>query len=188
VSYADQISIAHGYVILMTGETKQFHLLATYNSWANARIYEAAAALTPEAYMAPRPAFFGSIHNTLNHILVGDRVWMFRIQGNHPTGPVPTRLNEILFDNLRDLRHAREAEDQRITDFCHQLGPADLNQIIAYHDMSGNAQATSLQWILWHVFNHQTHHRGQVHTLLSATTVEPPSLDMITLMREISHK
>lgn len=172
----------------MIAETKQFHLFAAYNAWANDRIYAAAAALTAEAYMAPRPAFFGSIHNTLNHILVGDRVWLFRIQGIHPTGPVPTRLNEILFDNLRDLRRAREAEDQRITDLCHQLKPIDLEKVIAYRDMAGNAQATSLQWILLHVFNHQTHHRGQVHNLLSATTVEPPSLDMITLMREMTHE
>lgn len=172
----------------MMAETKQFRVFAAYNVWANSRIYAAAAALTAESYMAPRPAFFGSIHNTLNHILVGDRVWLFRIQGTHPTGPVPTRLNEILFDNLRDLRHAREAEDQRITDLCHQLNPADLEKIIAYRDMAGNAQATSLQWILLHMFNHQTHHRGQVHGLLSATTVEPPSLDMITLMREMMRK
>lgn len=172
----------------MTADTKQFHLFAAYNAWANNRIYAAAAALTAEAYMAPRTAFFGSIHNTLNHILVGDRVWLFRIQGSHPTGPVPTRLNEILFDNLWDLRQARDAEDQRISDFCHQLNPADLEKIIAYRDMAGNAQATSLQWILLHVFNHQTHHRGQVHDLLSVTTVEPPSLDMITLMREMTRE
>ncbi len=172
----------------MTAEIKQFHLLAAYNAWANGRIYEAAAALATEAYMAPRPAFFGSIHRTLNHILVGDRVWLSRIEGTHPTGPVPTRLDEILFENLSDLRRARAAEDQRIIDLCDQLKSQDLQKIIAYRDMAGNKQASSLHGILLHFFNHQTHHRGQVHDLLSATTVQPPSLDMIILIREIEAK
>lgn len=172
----------------MTAEIKQFHLLATYNAWANTRIYEAAAGLTTEAYMAPRPAFFGSIHRTLNHILVGDRVWLFRIEGTHPTGPVPTRLDEVLFENLSDLRCARDVEDQRILDLCVRLTSTDLQKTIAYRDMAGKVQATSLHGILLHFFNHQTHHRGQVHDLLSATPIQPPSLDMIILIRELESK
>jgi uncharacterized damage-inducible protein DinB len=190
VGYADKVDTAHGLLVagLMIAEIKPFHLLAAYNAWANRRIYEAVATLPTEAYMAPRPAFFGSIHRTLNHILVGDRVWLSRIEGTHPTGPIPTRLDEILFESLPDLRDARAVEDQRIIDLCDRLASKDLGKIIAYRDMAGNAQASSLHGILLHFFNHQTHHRGQVHNLLSATTIHPPSLDMIILIREIEAK
>ncbi len=101
---------------------------------------------------------------------------------------VPTRLDEVLFENLSDLRRARDVEDQRILDLCARLTSTDLQKTIAYRDMAGKTQATSLHGILLHFFNHQTHHRGQVHDLLSATPVQPPSLDMIILIRELEPK
>jgi uncharacterized damage-inducible protein DinB len=88
-----------------------FHRFGRYNAWANRRLYEACAALNPTDYRAPRPSFFGSIHATLNHILVGDRVWMGRLEGA-PSGI--ERLDQVLYDEFSDLRAARESEDARI--------------------------------------------------------------------------
>src|SRR4029453_14815132 len=82
-----------------------FHRFARYNAWANRRLYEACAALSPGDYRAPRPSFFGSIHATLNHILVGDRVWMGRLE-NAPSGI--ERLGQILYDVFSHLWGARE--------------------------------------------------------------------------------
>jgi uncharacterized damage-inducible protein DinB len=88
-----------------------FSMLAAYNSWANRRLYEAAAALSDADYRADRGAFFKSVHGTLNHLLVGDRIWMKRFTGE---GDAPTKLDAILFDDLPSLRSARVAEDARI--------------------------------------------------------------------------
>src|SRR5262245_39063896 len=87
-----------------------FHRLARYNAWANHRLYDACAQLSVDDYRAKRASFFGSIHATLNHILVGDRVWLSRFQ-NRPHDI--KRLDQILYDDLVSLRTAREAEDAR---------------------------------------------------------------------------
>src|SRR5260370_22332210 len=88
-----------------------FAMMAGYNRWANERLYEAARALPDADYRAQRGAFFGSLHGTLNHLLVADRIWMHRFTGN---GPAPTRLDEILFEDLAALEAARIEEDERI--------------------------------------------------------------------------
>src|SRR3954447_12251121 len=91
--------------------TSHFTMLAGYNAWANGRIYDAAAQLSENEYRADRGAFFRSMHGTLNHLLVADRLWMRRFTGE---GPQPSRLDEILFEDLPALRAAREVEDGRI--------------------------------------------------------------------------
>jgi len=157
-----------------------FRLLARYNARANARLYDACAAMPAEEIARPRGAFFGSILGTLNHILVGDRIWMARFAGQ----TVPsTGLDAILHDTLADLRAAREAEDARIAGFVDGLGPADLAGAIVYVDNAGNRREDPRDLLLLHVFNHQTHHRGQVHDLMSRAGVAPPSLDMHRVMR-----
>jgi len=88
-----------------------FRMFAHYNAWANARLYEAAARLSDEQYRADRGAFFKSVHGTLNHLLVTDRIWMQRCTGQ---GDAPDGLDAILFDKFDELRHARELEDRNI--------------------------------------------------------------------------
>ena len=123
-----------------------------------------------------------SVHGTLNHLLVGDRVWMHRFTGE---GPSPTRLDEILYDDFAGLRAAREAEDARIMAYVASLGRSDLDGTIRYRTISNPADIEQeLKLALLHVFNHQTHHRGQVHCLLTRITGAAPSLDLILYQRE----
>jgi uncharacterized damage-inducible protein DinB len=162
-----------------------FRSLARYNQWANRRLYAACAQLHEPDYMRPRASFFGSIHATLNHILVGDRIWMGRFTG-HDSGI--HALDQILYGDLAGLRVAREAEDAQIINFVDALDLPTLNTTLRYKAMSAPhaAQSSPMRLTLAHFFNHQTHHRGQVHGLLSQTAIAPPSLDLIAFVREVS--
>lgn len=159
-----------------------FRTFARYNQWANRRLYNACAGLPEAEYMKQRPSFFGSLHATLNHILVGDRVWMGRITG-HPS-PDIRALNQILYGELTGLRVAREAEDAQIINVVDAMDEPTLNTTLRYKSMAGEAQQTPMRFVLAHLFNHQTHHRGQAHGLLSQTGVTPPPLDLIYYLRE----
>ncbi|MGQ0662326.1 MAG: DinB family protein [Pseudomonadota bacterium] len=158
-----------------------FRTLARYNQWANRRLYGACAALPEAAYMKVRPSFFGSIHATLNHILVGDRIWLSRIAA-HDHGI--KSLDQILYGDLVGLRVAREAEDAQIINLIDGLDPPTLNTTLRYRNMKGESQATPMRFVLAHFFNHQTHHRGQVHGLLSHAGADPPPLDLLFYLRE----
>lgn len=163
-----------------------FRQLARYNAWANERIYAAAAELSDTERKAKRPSFFGSIHATLNHILVGDRVWLSRLTAK-PGGPLVSKPAEItglhqeLYEDFDALRAARVKEDARIGEAVGRYSDADLAGKLDYANMAGEERHTPLAQVLAHVFNHQTHHRGQVHGLLSHTRIAPPSLDMIQM-------
>ncbi len=160
-----------------------FRSLARYNQWANRRLYATAATLHETDYMRSLPSFFGSLHATLNHILVGDRLWMARVTGHPETGIAS--LDQILYADLVGLRVAREAEDARIINYADELDEPTLNSTLRYKTVKGEAHATPLRLVLGHLFNHQTHHRGQCHGLLSALGVkEPPPLDLIFFVRE----
>lgn len=162
--------------------TTRYAQLADYNRWANERLYDAAVALPDSDYRADRGAFFKSVHGTLNHLLVADRIWMRRFTGE---GDAPKALDAILYDDLASLRAARRAEDERIIRFASALTPADLARTLRYRTVSRPADIEQpLEPALDHFFNHQTHHRGQVHCLLTMLTGNAPSLDLIMLQRE----
>jgi uncharacterized damage-inducible protein DinB len=157
-------------------------MLAAYNQWANRRLYDAAAALPDADYRADRGAFFGSLHGTLNHLLVGDRIWMHRFTGE---GDAPARLDAILHDDFHALRAAREAEDARITAYVTGLGEAGLDTVVRYRTTRSPADIEQpLVPLLLHFFNHQTHHRGQAHCLLTGLKGEAPSLDLLVFQRQ----
>ncbi len=160
-----------------------FQTLARYNRWANGRIYDAVAALPEEEHDRARPAaYFGSLLGTLNHILVGDWVWLHRFEGE---GPLPKVLDQQPFDSLANLREAREAEDRRIIAFTEELTEAKLAGELRYRTIVSPADmVTPYALTLGHVFNHQTHHRGQAHALVKETGAEPPPLDLIYFLRE----
>jgi uncharacterized damage-inducible protein DinB len=159
-----------------------FNMLAAYNGWANRRLYAAAAELPDDEYRADRGAFFKSVHGTLNHLLVADRIWMKRFTGQ---GDAPGRLNAILFENLSDLRQAREAEDARISAYIDGLDDAALALRFRYRRASTPQEFEQpLAPALLHVFNHQTHHRGQVHAILTGLGREVPALDLMHFQRE----
>jgi uncharacterized damage-inducible protein DinB len=159
---------------------RYFLTLAKYNAWANQRLYDACAELSEAEYMKERPAFFRSIHGTLNHILVGDRVWIARIERKPP---LKVTLDQILYGDLVALRVARVAEDEHIIHLVSEISPRALDQPLAYANLAGERQKTVMRYVLAHFFNHQTHHRGQAHGLLSQTAVKPPPLDLIYYLR-----
>ncbi|UBF27741.1 DinB family protein [Kovacikia minuta CCNUW1] len=152
-----------------------FQLLAQYNTLANRKLYDACARLTDGERKQIRQAFFKSIHGTLNHILLGDRIWLDRFEGKE----VPsTGLDTILYENFDLLRAARVAEDARIENFATHLTDSFLTTALRYQNNQGNCHTDPARLLIAHFFNHQTHHRGQIHNLLSQTAIAPPSLDM----------
>lgn len=158
-----------------------FELRAAYNHWANARLYQAALDLSETDYRRDVGAFFGSMNGTLNHLLVTDRNWMNRLTGQ---GDHPDRLNAIIHDDRKALALARADQDERIIRFVAALDEALLAGTLQYRTSSGQPHEQPRGDILAHLFNHQTHHRGQAHTILSILTGrEPPSLDLLIMQR-----
>ena len=158
-----------------------FQMMASYNRWANVRLYDAAGGLPDDVYRKDIGLFFKSLHGTLNHLVVTDRIWMHRLDGH---GVSPTRLNEILFEDFAALHEARNVEDERIIRFVEELSESDLEKIRDYQTTRGAPQRDPLRHILAHLFNHETHHRGQAHTALTQLTgAEPPSMDLMPMLR-----
>ncbi len=153
-----------------------FAMLAAYNGWANRRLYDAVMALPPDAWHADHGAFFGSFSGTLNHLVVTDRIWLHRLTG---TGPLQTRLDEVLTDDLTLLRPLREAEDRRIADYVDGLDEMALAGKVTYQPVSRPIDITQPRAsILAHLFNHQTHHRGQAHALITAAGERTEATDL----------
>ncbi len=152
-----------------------FRMFAQYNRWSNARLYQAAAQLPDAEYRKERGAFFGSLHGTLNHLVVTDRVWLDRFEGRSP-GPTPFDL--ILEESLSTLKTLREAEDTRIAALVDGFAQAQFAAPFAYKTMGGTPMLQPLQTALAHFFNHQTHHRGQVHCMLTQAGVKPADTDL----------
>ena len=158
-----------------------FQMFAAYNRWANAVLYGAAAQLPDADYRRDRGAFFKSVHGTLNHILAADRIWMKRFTGE---GDAPKQLDAIICDDLDNLRAEREREDQRIVGWVAGMdakGLAGRFTYVAVTDMRTISQR--LAPALAHFFNHQTHHRGQAHAILTGFGLEAPVLDLIYFQR-----
>jgi uncharacterized damage-inducible protein DinB len=152
-----------------------FGMLARYNRVANERLFASVARLESAEYKKARPGSFGSIHSLLNHILLGDRIWMSRFEGSgHETPP----LNTVLYDEFPALTSARREMDARIEAFFADLHDGFLSGSLRYVNNKGVEYVEALPVAIGHLFNHQTHHRGQVHVMLSQTPVAPPSLDM----------
>jgi uncharacterized damage-inducible protein DinB len=161
---------------------QHFVMMAGYNAWSNGRVYDAAAQLPDSDYRADRGAFFKSVHGTLNHILVADRIWMKRFTGE---GEAPNRLDAILFEDFAELREARRNEDERIAAYVDCLSDADLAGRFRYRTITNPTDVEQpLAPALMHFFNHQTHHRGQVHCLLTGLGREAPSLDLLSFQRQ----
>jgi uncharacterized damage-inducible protein DinB len=161
-----------------------FQRMGRYNQWANVRLYKACADLSDADRKQTRKSFFGSIHRTLNHIMVGDRIWLSRIVPWDAPYVVP--LNTELYTDFAELRRERETQDAGIVAFVDGLTEARIAGTVRYATTSGEPFEMPLGTILQHFFNHQTHHRGQVHDMLSQTQVAPPPLDLLYYVREVA--
>jgi uncharacterized damage-inducible protein DinB len=163
-----------------------FGMLSRYNAWANQRLLHSVEALDEDAYRTDCGAAFGSVHGTMNHLLVGDRIWLARFTGD--TGEhVPAGLDEEIASDRAALRCEREATDGAIIQFVDGLTEDDLARSFAYRRAIRPEPVTQkLAPALLHTFNHQTHHRGQIHAMLTRLTGEAPALDLIYYQREAS--
>jgi uncharacterized damage-inducible protein DinB len=160
---------------------QHFDRFALYNRWANARLYQAALALSDEHYRKDVGAFFKSMHGTLNHLLLTDRLWFKRLTG---IGDHPMQLNATIHDDRRELALARAHEDRRIIRVIAVYPAEAFWKPVEYATTLGEPHVQKLQEILAHVFNHQTHHRGRAHAILSILTgKEPPPLDLLAFQR-----
>ncbi|MCA1908866.1 MAG: DinB family protein [Magnetospirillum sp.] len=163
----------------MTPDT--LRTLARYNAWANQRLYRSCRVLPADELARPRTSFFGSILATLNHGLVGDMLWMGRFTGDESHGI--KALDQILHADFDDLALARTMMDARIV-ALFDAPLADLDAQFSYRTMAGQPCSSPLGLTMLHMFNHATHHRGQVHDMLSATKTPPPVLDLIYFLRQ----
>lgn len=166
-------------------------LMATYNEWMNAKIYEASRSLPHEELSVDRKAFFGSILGTLNHLVAGDTIWLKRF-ARHPANhlalepirqlPAPESLDQLLFSNIRELSAHRVSLDQIIVAWARSITDSDLDHTLNYTNMKGVPADRSFYGLVMHFFNHQTHHRGQVTTLLSQAGVDIGDTDLVVLI------
>jgi uncharacterized damage-inducible protein DinB len=148
--------------------------MAYNNAWANHRLLSACASLTQAEFEAPRTSFFPSIQATLNHILVVDRFYIDALEGG-TLGPAAW-TNPVPCPTLAELRPAQFAVDRRLIAWCNSMDEAGPERIICVHRET-RVQSERADRLLLHLFQHQIHHRGQAHAMLSGTRVSPPQLD-----------
>ncbi len=162
--------------------------LARYNRWMNDKLYAVAATLSDDDRRRDRGAFFTSIHGTLNHILLADRVWLGRFKGvtvpDGYMGPGGIRsLDQELYRDFEELRKERALTDHELSAWISSLTHERLAAPLVYM-RRGQRVESPLWWAVAHVFNHQTHHRGQVTTLLTQQGCDPGVTDLFAMLRD----
>ena len=170
---------------------ENFILLAEYNAEMNVRGFIAAKQLSNAELLKERGAFFGSILGTMNHLIVADTIWLQRI-ANHPAQfsslvglnalGKPASLDQLLFTDLDQLVERRSMLDQIIKDLMLEMNTLQLNSMLFYTRTDGTAAHKRLNDVLLHFFNHQTHHRGQISTLLFQSGIDVGVTDLLTLV------
>jgi uncharacterized damage-inducible protein DinB len=168
---------------MATGLTGHFVAMAGNNAWANHRLLTACKALTPAEFAERRTGFFPSLRATLNHILWVD-VYYIDALLRDPT--VLARYDDPPpdFADAGALYEAQRASDRRLIDFCRRQTEASLAEGLVLPRPNRTPPASSVASILAHLFQHQIHHRGQAHAMLSGTSVKPPQLDEFFLAGE----
>ncbi len=168
-------------------------LMAQYNQRMNANMYAACESLSGAQLAEDKGAFFGSILGTLNHLLVGDIVWFKRFSLALPSYaelsaldaiPFPDALNAVLFSDFAELKAQREKLDDLVLSFARAVTEEDLQGTVSYKNFKGVPASRVLFSLLMHAFNHQTHHRGQITTLLSQHGVDVGVTDLVTMIPE----
>jgi uncharacterized damage-inducible protein DinB len=159
---------------MQAGLVQTYRAFAHNNAWANHRLLTACAKLSQAEFAAARTGFFPSLQRTLNHIYVIDMFYVDALEGGW-LGP-KAWANEVPCPSVADLKPAQRAIDQRLIAICHALTPDLLNDIVRIN-RDTEVQTERRDRLLMHLFQHDIHHRGQAHAMLSATTVKPPQLD-----------
>jgi len=154
---------------------------AQYNRWANQRLYTELARLTPAQLTETSAVNFGSIIAIANHLLLADRLWLFRF--TNAGNPVST-ADAVPYPALADLAAARNVEDARIIAFANDLDPDWFAATLTYTTTEGTPMAMPVALCVAHFFNHQTHHRGQIHGMLGAFGIKAADIDLLGFERE----
>lgn len=153
--------------------------MAAYNRWMNARVYDCSTKLSDEERKRDVGAFFRSIHGTLNHLLLADRLWLGRFTGQPFTA---LSLDQELHADFDELRKARLVTDELIVQWAGSLSDESLAGELRYTSMVNPQPRRCPFWLaVAHLFNHQTHHRGQVTTLLWQRGIDPGVTDLLAL-------
>jgi len=152
-----------------------FPTLANFNTWVNGHIFDAVSTLSDADYRKDCGVFFGSVHNTLNHLLVVDRLWFARVQGGRAD---IKSLDQELFEDFDALRAERAAEDKRIIDLVSGFSEDALSEKVSFQMTNGDQAEMIRANMLMSVFNHQTHHRGQITAMLSGFGAEYTDIDL----------
>lgn len=164
-------------------------LMASYNQWMNQAIYKAVSELSRADLVADKGAFFGSVLGTLNHNLVADIIWLKRFAYHFielssldlvRTLERPAALNTQLFDDLLLLQSKRFELDKLIIAMMDEVTDEMLASALVYKNMKGDDRSQKFGLVLQHFFNHQTHHRGQITTLLFQMGIDVGITDLIT--------
>ena len=151
-------------------------LMCQYSRWMNDKLYDCCAQLEDSKRRENLGAFFGSIHLTLNHLLHGDRMFLSRFEGKDETFPP---LGTDLYPHFDELRQERRVTDLHMQRWADQLDEPWLAETLTYTSMSDGRTRTVEHWILvTHLFNHGTHHRGQITTLLSQLGLDVGATDI----------
>lgn len=174
-------------------EVDQLILLAEYNQLINQRQYTAAANLTRDELCKNTGAFFKSVLGTLNHIMVGDIIWLKRFT-QHPSScellsyvreiETPKNLNSVLFTDLENLKEEREKIDKVILHWVQGIKDGDIQGCLTYTNMAGKTFSKPFVSLIHHLFLHQVHHRGQVTTLFSQYGVDFGETDIVEIINE----
>lgn len=172
---------------------ENFELLARYNRWMNEKVYAAAARMPRADLHADRGAFFGSVFGTLNHLLVADTLWMKRFAKHDArfaslrfmaSLPTPVSLAQHLYPEFAELKRARTSMDEVIIALSLEATDADYESPLTYANTSGQVFTRRLAPLMQHVFNHQTHHRGQITTLFSQAGIDVGVTDLAIMCIE----
>lgn len=170
---------------------ENFELMSRYNQWMNQNIYNAVANLNNAEISQDSGLFFTSLLGTLNHILVADIIWLKRF-ANHPrkfkslnsvgSFPQPRKLNQILYSEFSELKSAREKMDRVIIDCFSEVLEEDYDVVLSYENTKKQQFAKRFCFLVHHFFNHQTHHRGQITTVLNQRGIDVGITDLLVLI------
>ena len=154
-----------------------YTVMATYNQWMNQKLYAVCAEISDVDRKSDRGAFFKSVHGTLNHILVADLIWL----GRFTQEPFTAQLDKELYSDFSELRSQRERLDLTIIDWAQDLTPDWLNADFTHTNNAGSTSTLPHWLFVTHMFNHQTHHRGQLTTLLNQMGYQSGVTDLHTM-------
>lgn len=155
--------------------------MARYNRWQNENLYGVADALSDDERRRERGAFFGSIHKTLSHLLWADRMWMSRFTDvPRPQGGIPESVS--MYPDWDGLKRERADFDAQIVAWADRLDPAWLAGNLTWYSGAAKRELTrEKRLLIAHMFNHQTHHRGQVHCMLTQAGGRPGASDLLAM-------